>query len=84
MGGTVEVTGPRAGNHGPVQVANRFHFAHADGTPYVPFGTTCYDDLQLVSMTVTSPNDKVTQTLDFVKGPPYIEVDDPSGPGVGG
>jgi len=33
---------PRPGVHGPVRVANRFHFAHADGTPYLPFGTTCY------------------------------------------
>jgi len=31
-----------AGNHGPVHVANQFHFAHADGTPYLPFGTTSY------------------------------------------
>lgn len=30
------------GAHGPVKVANQFHFAHADGTPYLPFGTTCY------------------------------------------
>ena len=29
-------------NHGPVQVANQFHFRHADGTPYRPIGTTCY------------------------------------------
>jgi Domain of unknown function (DUF5060)/Protein of unknown function (DUF4038)/Domain of unknown function (DUF5605) len=28
--------------HGPVRVHNTFHFAHADGTPYFPFGTTCY------------------------------------------
>jgi hypothetical protein len=40
--GNFEVTGPRAGNHGPVQVANRFHFTHADGTPFLSFGTTCY------------------------------------------
>lgn len=33
---------PLAGNHGPVGVAHQFHFAHADGTPYFPFGTTCY------------------------------------------
>ena len=32
----------RPGAHGPVRVANQFHFAHADGTPYLPFGTTCY------------------------------------------
>lgn len=32
----------RAGVHGPVRVAEKFHFAYADGTPYLPFGTTCY------------------------------------------
>jgi hypothetical protein len=32
----------RPGTHGPVRVRNQFHFAHADGTPYFPFGTTCY------------------------------------------
>lgn len=37
------VAGPaREGVHGPVRVTNRFHFAYADGTPYFPFGTTCY------------------------------------------
>ena len=25
-----------------VRVRNRHHFAHADGKPYFPFGTTCY------------------------------------------
>ena len=30
------------GNHGPAYVHNRYHFAYADGTPYYPFGTTCY------------------------------------------
>ena len=35
-------TAPSAGNHGPVRVRNQFHFAYADGTPYFPFGTTCY------------------------------------------
>jgi len=34
--------GARPGQHGPVSVRNRFHFAYADGTPYFPFGTTCY------------------------------------------
>lgn len=32
----------KAGNHGPVGTAHQFHFQHADGTPYFPFGTTCY------------------------------------------
>ena len=42
QGGALSVTAPREGQHGPVRVANKFHFAHADGTPYLPFGTTCY------------------------------------------
>ena len=33
---------PRPGVHGPVRVRDRFHFAHADGTAYLPFGTTAY------------------------------------------
>ncbi len=40
--GSVIVTAPRPDNHGPVHVANKFHFAHADGTPFLSFGTTCY------------------------------------------
>lgn len=37
------VCGPaREGMHGPVAIRNQFHFAHADGAPYFPFGTTCY------------------------------------------
>jgi hypothetical protein len=33
------------GNHGPVGTAHQFHFQHADGTPYFPFGTTTYAHL---------------------------------------
>jgi hypothetical protein len=29
-------------NHGPVQVADEFHFQYADRTPFFPFGTTTY------------------------------------------
>ncbi|GAA4169507.1 DUF5605 domain-containing protein [Gryllotalpicola koreensis] len=29
-------------NHGPVQVAETFHFAHRDGTRFTPIGTTAY------------------------------------------
>jgi hypothetical protein len=40
--GTV-ISGPaKAQAHGPVRVRNTFHFGYADGTPYFPFGTTCY------------------------------------------
>jgi len=40
--GTFEVTEPSEGNHGPVSVANTYHFQYADKTPYYPVGTTCY------------------------------------------
>ena len=40
--GSIRCHAARPGVHGPVAVRNRFHFAHADGTPYFPFGTTCY------------------------------------------
>ena len=40
--GTFTALPARPGIHGPVRVRDRFHFAHADGTPYLPFGTTCY------------------------------------------
>ena len=40
--GEFSVTKPAPKNHGPVRVANTFHFAYADGTPFKQIGTTCY------------------------------------------
>jgi hypothetical protein len=40
--GGFECISPAAGNRGPVGTAHQFHFQYADGTPYFPFGTTCY------------------------------------------
>lgn len=40
--GSFECVEPSKGNHGPVRVKDKFHFEYADGTPYYPFGTTCY------------------------------------------
>lgn len=40
--GEFEALPAREGVHGPVRVSDRFHFAHADGTPFLSFGTTCY------------------------------------------
>jgi hypothetical protein len=40
--GKFVVTAAGTNNHGPVHVANTFHFAYADGSPYRPIGTTCY------------------------------------------
>ncbi len=40
ISGTVEVTD--GSGHGPVRVVDTFHFAHADGTRFIPVGTTLY------------------------------------------
>jgi hypothetical protein len=40
--GAFMVTKPTRPNHGPVRVANTYHFAYADGSPYKELGTTCY------------------------------------------
>ncbi len=40
--GAFNCTAASSGNRGPVGTAHQFHFQYADGTPYFPFGTTCY------------------------------------------
>lgn len=40
--GRFEVEAPEPCNHGPVRVANTYHMAYEDGTPYYSIGTTCY------------------------------------------
>jgi hypothetical protein len=40
--GKIAVSPPAAGNHGPVGVADTYHFAYADGTPFKQIGTTSY------------------------------------------
>jgi hypothetical protein len=40
--GSFECVPASPGNHGPVRVANIYHFAYADGTPFKQIGTTCY------------------------------------------
>ncbi len=40
--GAFACTEPLEGAHGLVRVADTFHFAHDDGTPHRPIGTTCY------------------------------------------
>lgn len=37
-----EVLPASGSNHGPVRVANTYHFAYEDGVPYYSVGTTCY------------------------------------------
>lgn len=40
--GSFECIPPSENNHGNVRVIDHTNFAYADGTPYYPFGTTCY------------------------------------------
>ena len=40
--GEFQATPAGEGNHGPIRVANTYHFAYEDGTPYYSIGTTCY------------------------------------------
>ncbi|MFD0679225.1 MULTISPECIES: DUF5060 domain-containing protein [unclassified Paenibacillus] len=40
--GEFEVISPASGNHGPVHVKDKYRFRYADGTAYLPFGTTLY------------------------------------------
>ena len=41
--GSFTVNGAGPGNHGPVAVANTYHFSYADGTPFFVLGTTIYN-----------------------------------------
>ncbi|MBM7047419.1 DUF5060 domain-containing protein [Rhizobium lusitanum] len=58
--GSFVATKPSEGNHGPVRVRNKFHFAYADGKPFLSFGTTCY-------AWTHQPLDMQAQTLETLK-----------------
>jgi len=55
------------GEHGPVRVHNQFHFAHDDGTPFYPVGTTAY------AWTHQQP-EIVEQTLKTLKDSPFNKI----------
>ncbi|MGP2440397.1 DUF5605 domain-containing protein [Streptomyces sp. JW3] len=42
ISGTFDCGAAVSGEHGPVRVHGRFHFRYADGTRYLPVGTTAY------------------------------------------
>ncbi|HSV16350.1 MAG TPA: DUF5060 domain-containing protein [Tepidisphaeraceae bacterium] len=65
--GELTVTAPSPGNHGPVRVAGRYHFAYADGTAFVPIGTTCY-------AWVHQPEALEQRTLATLKASPFNKV----------
>src|SRR5215471_436307 len=58
---------PSANNHGPVQVRYTTHFGYADGTPYVPIGTTSY--------AWTHQSDRLEeQTLETLRSSPFNKM----------
>ncbi|WP_326794167.1 DUF5060 domain-containing protein [Streptomyces sp. NBC_01808] len=74
---------PAPGNRGPVRVAGTHRLSYADGTPYLPLGTTCYhwthlDDHEREEQTLrslaASPFTKVRMCLLPTKGmvPPHL------------
>jgi uncharacterized protein DUF5605/uncharacterized protein DUF5060/uncharacterized protein DUF4038 len=65
--GTVDVQPPGRGNHGPVGVADRFHFAYRDGTRFVPVGTTCY-------AWTHQPEELQERTLATLAGAPFRKM----------
>ncbi len=58
---------PETGNHGPVRVANHFHFKYADGTPYFEIGTTAYN-------WTNQTEARERQTLETLKSSPFNKV----------
>jgi uncharacterized protein DUF5060/uncharacterized protein DUF4038 len=58
---------PSAKNHGPVSVRNTYDFGYADGTPYFPFGTTCY-------AWTHQPVELQQQTLETLRQAPFNKM----------
>lgn len=65
---------------GPVRVAQRFHFAHADGTPFRPVGATAYNWLHQDEPLFSSTVDAIAEAgfnkfrfMVFPQGGGYVE-----------
>ncbi|MHB8903053.1 MAG: DUF5060 domain-containing protein, partial [Thermoguttaceae bacterium] len=65
--GSVTAAAPTGDNHGPVQVFGTFYLRYADGTPYHPFGTTCY-------AWVHQPGALQQQTLETLAASPFNKI----------
>ena len=76
--GAFEVS--RGADHGPVRVVHRFHFAHADGTPFRPVGATAYNWLHQDEPLFSTTVDAIAEAgfnkfrfMVFPQGGGYIE-----------
>jgi Domain of unknown function (DUF5060)/Protein of unknown function (DUF4038)/Domain of unknown function (DUF5605) len=65
--GTFNCVTALAGAHGPVRVHNTHHFACADGTPFFPFGTTCYAWMH-------QSEELQRQTLESLRSGPFNKI----------
>ncbi|MCC8141651.1 MAG: DUF5605 domain-containing protein [Lachnospiraceae bacterium] len=75
--GDFTVTPAREGNHGPVHVANTYHFAYEDGTPYYSIGTTCYvwalQSLELQEQTLETLKNSAFNKIRFCIFPKHYD-----------
>lgn len=65
--GCFEAVAPSFGNHGPVVVKDKTHFAYADDTPCFSVGTTCY-------AWANQPMERQEQTLETLKNLSLIHI----------
>ncbi|MBR4359906.1 MAG: DUF5060 domain-containing protein [Clostridia bacterium] len=61
-----EICGPAEGRHGPVRAADT-HFEYADGSLFIPFGTTVY-------ALASQEDELVEETLETLKSAPFNKV----------
>ncbi len=75
ISGTFIVDPAKENNHGPVHVQDTYHFAYADGTPYVSIGTTAYvwhlQDEETKKQTLESLKDTAFNKMRFCVFPKH-------------
>ena len=65
--GALTCTAAQPDAHGPVQVRNTRHFTYADGTPFFPFGTTCY-------AWIHQSEDLQRETIESLRNGPFNKI----------
>ena len=75
--GSFTVTAVDSTNHGPVRVADKFHFAYEDGTSYFCIGTTCYvwelQSDELIEETLSALADSAFNKIRFCIFPKHYD-----------
>ncbi len=75
--GEFAVTPATEGNHGPVRVANTYHFAYEDATPYYSIGTTCYvwalQSDEMIAKTLESLKESAFNKIRFCLFPKHYD-----------